>query len=240
MKSPLVSVVIPAYNEEAQIRGTIASLLDQTLPRESYEIIVVDNNSTDNTWELISKLPVRAIRQPMPGPGRARQSGLEAAQGKYVLSADADVFYPKNWIYEMSQPLMQDEKIACVYSSHRFLAEPGYPLFALYCWARLRAVLVAMKSVNRPWLNCYGMSMGYRREQALEVGFDPRNFRGEDGRLAYDLTRFGRIKRVNVKVYTHVRTLKQDGGLWRAMLKRIKAEVPHLLENLRPLKERAK
>jgi glycosyltransferase involved in cell wall biosynthesis len=237
MKTPIVSVVIPAYNEEEHIGRTVASLLDQSMPPDQYEIVVVDNNSSDRTWEVISRLPVKAVKQPLQGTGLAKQKGMEEAAGKYILNADADVFYPREWIYKMSYPLIHDERIACVYSGHRFLPEPGYSRFKLYLLRSMRNVLVMLKSINRPWLNCYGMSMGYRREQALQVGFDPRNYRGEDGRLAYDLTRFGKIRRVHAPVYTHVRTLKQDGSMFQVILKRVKREFPYLLSNLRPLKD---
>lgn len=233
MGSVVVSVVIPAYNEEENIEKTVASLLDQTMPGDAVEIVVVDNNSSDRTWDIISRLPVKGVKQPLQGTGLAKQKGMEEASGMYILNADADVFYPREWIYKMSYPLIHNEKISCVYSAHRFFPEPGYGRFKLYLLRKMRAVLVALKAINRPWLNCYGMSMGYRREQALAVGFDPRNYRGEDGRMAYDLTRFGRIRQVNAPVFTHVRTLKQDGNMLQVILKRMKRELPNLLGNLR-------
>jgi glycosyltransferase involved in cell wall biosynthesis len=233
----IVSVVIPAYNEEANIEKTIASLLDQTMPREQYEIVVVDNNSSDGTWEIINRLPVKAIQQPVQGAGPARQKGMEAASGIYILNADADVFYPREWIFKMSYPLIHYNHISCVYSTHRFFPEPGYGPLKLYLLRKMRSVLVVLKSINRPWLNCYGMSMGYRREQALKIGFDPRNYRGEDGRLAYDLQRFGKIHKVDAPVYTHVRTLKKDGRMLYVVAKRLRRELPNLLDNLRRRKD---
>jgi len=56
MRMPVVSVVIPAFNEEENIERVIASLRGQTMPADDYEIIVVDNNSSDKTWEIISQL----------------------------------------------------------------------------------------------------------------------------------------------------------------------------------------
>jgi len=232
MGKPLVSVVIPAYNEAENIERTVASLLDQTMPRSEYEIVVVDNNSTDSTWEVIGRLPVRGVKQPLQGTGLAKQKGMEEAAGIYILNADADVFYPREWVYRMSKPLIDDNKIACVFSKHRFLPEKGYSNTKLFVLRKMRDVMVYLKSFRRPWLNCYGMSMGYRRDQALSVGFDPRNYRGEDGRLAYDLTRFGRIRMVNAPIYTHVRTLKQDGNMLQVIVKRIKRELPNLMTNL--------
>ena len=234
---PVVSVVIPAFNEEENIERVIASLRGQTMPADDYEIIVVDNNSSDKTWEIISQLPVRAVKQTIQGSGPAKQKGMEVSEGKYILNADADVIYPKEWIYKMSRPLINDKRVSCVYSKHRFLPEPGYSRFQLYLLRKMRDVMVLLKSIRRPWLNCYGMSMGYRRDQGLAVGFDQRNYRGEDGRMAYDLTKFGKIKQVNAPVYTHVRTLKQDGGMFQVIMKRIKRELPNFLGNLSHQKE---
>lgn len=232
MGTPIVSVVIPAYNEEENIERTVASLRDQTMPLSDYEIVVVDNNSSDKTWEVLSRLPVRAFKQTIQGCGPAKQLGLTEARGTYILNADADVVYAKEWIIKMITPLREKSSISCVYSKHRFLPEPGFSPFKLYLLRKMRDVMVFLKSIKRPWLNCYGMSMGYRREQALSVGFDMRNLRGDDGRMAYDLTKFGKIRMVNAPVYTHVRTLKQDGGMFQVVMKRIKRELPGLLGNL--------
>ncbi len=237
MGSPVISIVIPAYNEAENIERTVNSLLNQSISKDLYEIVVVDNNSTDNTWEVISKLNVKAVKQHMQGCGPAKQKGLEEALGTYVLNADGDVFYPEEWIARMSKPLMEDDRIACVFSKHRFMPEPGYSKFKLYTLRKMRDVMVFLKSFKRPWLNCYGMSMGYRRDQALSVGFDLRNHRGDDGRMAYDLTKFGRIKMVNAPVYTHVRTLKMDGNMFQVIMKRVKREMPNLFENLSRQKE---
>ena len=232
MATPLVSVVIPAYNEAKHIEGTIGSLMNQTMGAEEYEIVIVDNNSTDDTWEILSRFPVRAFKQPIQGCGPAKQMGLMEARGKYILNADADVYYPEDWILKMVTPLIENESIACVYSKHRFLPEPGFGPFKLFMLRKMRDVMIVLKSINRPWLNCYGMTMGYRREQALAVGFDMRNLRGDDGRMAYDLTRFGKILQVNAPVYTHVRTLRQDGGMLQVIWKRIKRELPGVMVNI--------
>ncbi|MDP4130756.1 MAG: glycosyltransferase family 2 protein [Bacteroidota bacterium] len=232
MRTPIVSVVIPAYNEAEHIKATVSSLMDQTMAAEDYEIVVIDNNSTDDTWEILGQLPVRAYKQSIQGCGPAKQKGLTEAKGKYILNADADVYYPRDWVLKMVTPLIKDESIACVYSKHRFLPEPGFSPFKLYLLRKMRDVLIVLKSINRPWLNCYGMTMGYRKDQALAVGFDMRNLRGDDGRMAYDLTRFGKIRQVNAPVYTHVRTLRQDGRMFQVILKRLKRELPHLFSNI--------
>ena len=86
---PLVSVIIPVRNGERWIAETIESVLLQTYG--ALEIIVVDNASTDGTRGVVRRYPtIRVVEVPTPGLGRARNGGLDAATGKYVLFLDAD------------------------------------------------------------------------------------------------------------------------------------------------------
>jgi glycosyltransferase involved in cell wall biosynthesis len=85
----LVSVIIPVRNGERWIAETIESVLMQTYG--ALEIIVVDNGSTDGTRNAIRRYPtIRVVDVPTPGLGRARNGGLDAATGKYVLFLDGD------------------------------------------------------------------------------------------------------------------------------------------------------
>ena len=74
------------------------SLVDQTLPRNEYEIIVVDNNSTDKTAEIAKKYADRVISEKRKGVLYARQTGTMEAKSDIILRTDADGFVPKNWI----------------------------------------------------------------------------------------------------------------------------------------------
>ena len=93
---PVVSVVIPAHNPGRYIEPCIRSLLRQSMSRDRFEVVFVDDGSTDGTSERLSRLAreqphVRVIRIPASGgPGRPRNVGLEAALGEYVQFLDAD------------------------------------------------------------------------------------------------------------------------------------------------------
>ena len=93
---PLVSVVIPAHNPGRYIEPCIRSLLRQTLPRDRFEVVFVDDGSSDGTSARLDRLAweqphVRVIHIPASGgPGRPRNVGLEAAVGEYVQFLDAD------------------------------------------------------------------------------------------------------------------------------------------------------
>ena len=89
---PLVTVVIPTYNRHDLVVQTIASVLGQTY--ENFEILVVDDGSTDNTSEVIEAISdgrVRYIRRENAGfPAAPRNTGIQQAQGKYIAFLDSD------------------------------------------------------------------------------------------------------------------------------------------------------
>jgi poly(ribitol-phosphate) beta-N-acetylglucosaminyltransferase len=93
---PLVSVVVPVHDPGPYIEPCIRSIVRQTLPRDRFEVIFVDDGSTDGTAERLRRLAqeqphVRSIHIPASGgPGRPRNVGLEAARGAYVQFLDAD------------------------------------------------------------------------------------------------------------------------------------------------------
>ena len=87
---PLFSIIIPVYNREKLIKGTLSSVLSQTY--KDYEVIVVDDGSTDNTLEVLSQFSksVTVLRQENAGPGAARNLGIARATGQYVAFLDSD------------------------------------------------------------------------------------------------------------------------------------------------------
>lgn len=96
-----ISVVIPAYNEQQYIAQCLSSLAAQTTA--PYEVIVVDNNSTDKTAEIVSRqFPnVRLIQEPNQGMAYARNAGYNAARGTIIARCDADCRPPANWIAQL-------------------------------------------------------------------------------------------------------------------------------------------
>ena len=85
-----VSVIIPAYNAGQRVTRTIATALNQTLP--VLEVIVVDDGSTDDTVEVVSRFgsPVRVVSKPNGGPASARNLGASLARGEWLAMLDAD------------------------------------------------------------------------------------------------------------------------------------------------------
>lgn len=96
-----ISVVIPTYNRKDILLRTIKSLIDQTYPKDKYEIIIVDDGSTDGT-ENISRDFITYIKQApsKKGPAAANNLGIKAAKGKYILLMNNDVIADKHLIEE--------------------------------------------------------------------------------------------------------------------------------------------
>jgi glycosyltransferase involved in cell wall biosynthesis len=94
----VISVVIPAYNEEANIVACLESLNRQTIPRDQYELIVVDGNSKDRTRELAAPLADLVFIQASTKVGGARNDGIQRARGEIVATTDADCVVPRDWL----------------------------------------------------------------------------------------------------------------------------------------------
>lgn len=94
-----VSVIVPAWNAAGTIDRCISALLAQSYPQHLYDVIVVDNGSTDDTASRAGGNPrVRLLTENVPGSYAARNHGLSAAQGEYVAFTDADCAPDEDWL----------------------------------------------------------------------------------------------------------------------------------------------
>jgi glycosyltransferase involved in cell wall biosynthesis len=122
---PRFSVVIPAYNEAEFLGSCLDSLLAQDF-RDSYEIIVVDNNSTDATAEVARSRGVTVVHEPKPGVCSARQCGTTAARGEIVVSTDADTTFGSDWLSRIDQAFRDDPARVAVAGPCRFADPPWW------------------------------------------------------------------------------------------------------------------
>ncbi len=96
-----VSLVIPVYNEEKFIGNCLNSVFNQTIIPD--EVIIVDNNSTDNTIDIASQFPVKIVKERKQGMIPARNCGFENAKYEIIAKTDADTVFPKNWIEKIKE-----------------------------------------------------------------------------------------------------------------------------------------
>jgi len=223
--APLITIIIAAYNEEVNILRCITSL-SKTKCKLPFEILVVNNNSADHTQDALNRIHVRQLFQPIQGCGPARQLAQENAKGKYILLADSDCLYPPEWMDEMMK-VLQQTGVACVYGRYSFIPEPGYDRWQLYTLEKMKDAIAAVRHFKRPYLNAFGISMGYVKAYGLKAGYIMHNTRGDDGRLAFDMMKYGSIKQVKsnkARPWTSPRTLDRDGSFYKAITNRITRE----------------
>ncbi len=107
-KLPRVTVITPIYNNAKMIGECLESLLPQDYP--DYEVIVVDDGSTDNTPDEVRKYPVKLLVNPHLGISAARNTAIRAAEGEIIMTMDSDLKVSKDLIGRMVGPLLADEK----------------------------------------------------------------------------------------------------------------------------------
>lgn len=113
------SVIVPAYNEAAYIGRALHALRDQDYDG-NYEIIVVDNNSTDQTAAVAARYGVHVVSEPQQGVCAARQRGVECARGEIIISTDADTTQPHDWLRTIDAGFAASDRVVAVAGPCRY------------------------------------------------------------------------------------------------------------------------
>lgn len=105
-----ISVIIPVYNDPNGLSVTLKSLLNQSYPKDQYEIIVVDNNSTDGTPNIIRdyakknpQLIISLVEKNIQSSYAARNKGIKNSKGEIIAFIDADMYIKKNWLSQINK-----------------------------------------------------------------------------------------------------------------------------------------
>lgn len=207
-----VSFVIPAYNEERYLGGCLRSIYKE-IERSGVaaEVVVVDNASTDRTAEVARTHGALVLHEPHKGVVRARQRGLEQAQGELLANVDADNEIPPGWITIGLERFAREPRLVglsgpYIYSDTSLFSRAF--IWFLYACAQALAALVPGGSM----LQGGGVMM---RKSALQKigGYDMRiEFYGDDTDLARQLSRVGRVRwSREFFVYASPRRLRAEG-----------------------------
>lgn len=240
-EQPLVSVVIPAWNEEEGILHTLISIANSTTAYPT-ELLIVDNNSTDGTAALLNQLGVRTYLETKQGVGHARTAGMHQARGTYILTGDSDTLYPPGWITAMTKTMIDGKQtpVYCVHGTYSFLPGSKTPRWQYALYEFMSGFIIRRKEKTQPFLNVLGFNTGFVREKGIEVnGYKietQRVFRGnagvadknatEDGMMALRLQAAGGkiacVKGKDGRVWTSDRRIQLDGGLYKALSMRLR------------------
>ena len=182
-----LSVVVPAFDEEAYLPATLASLARQHVPG-GFEVVVVDNASTDATAEVAARHGARVVREETPGVCAARQRGTEEARGAIVVSTDADTVHPDGWLARLAERFDADDVVAAA-GPCRYLDPPWWARVFPTGWF---AVIGAVHALTGRVLYVTATNVAFRREGF--PGYDTRLTQGGDEvDLLRRLRRRGRV-----------------------------------------------
>jgi glycosyltransferase involved in cell wall biosynthesis len=186
----MISVVIPALNEQRYLGRCLESLAHQDY-QGSFEIIVVDNGSTDATAALASGFGAKVISEARRGIAWARQSGFVVAKGDIIASTDADTIVPADWLSRIDRLFRQHPEAVAVAGHFLLLDGPIVVRLAI----RFSLILMPLIIKLQPQLWQFGGFNFAVRSQAFTTvgGFNTHVGFGEDIDLCQRLRRLGRV-----------------------------------------------
>lgn len=164
MPKPLLfSIIIPMYNVEKYIERCLNSVLNQTLDKSNFEVILIDDGSPDNSAKVAEKIikeynNCTIISQENKGLGGARNTGIEHAQGKYLLFLDSDDYFYKNALELLSKNINDEDIIEYTYAVVDDNSELSINTFEKTSYENGYSYILNSKSVNSACNKAYKLS----------------------------------------------------------------------------------
>lgn len=235
-----LSVIIPVYNVAPYLRKCVESVVNQDLAPEEYEVILVDDGSTDGSGGICDSFSasqslclsahqpnINVIHQPNAGLSAARNTGIMAAKGEYIQFVDSDDYLEPNVLGELVRQ-MDEEKLDVLrfdYQNVRIVGE-AYEVFEPY--KHPRVIDQCTKIVDgETYLNtrmqtaCYAVQFMLRRSlivdsihQALNIGFTPNIYFEDTDWTPRMLMKAERVNSTTTIVYNY---LMREGSITKAI-----------------------
>lgn len=204
-----ISLIIPAYNEEKYIGDCLLSI--QEYSKNFFEVIVVNNASTDKTAEIARSFPfVRVVDQPKKGLLWARQKGFEESDGDLLAYIDSDCHIGPSWVEEISNEFEKNNKLVALSGPYRYYDLPLMQRF----FANLGWWFSAPLTYRLVGYMVLGGNFVAKKEAINKIGgFNTGiSFYGEDTDLARRLSSQGKVKfKMNHYIHTSGRRLQEEG-----------------------------
>ena len=180
MSTTEISVVVCTYNRAALLQQALRSLFAQKPAGLSYEIVVIDNNSADETPQVVESLkaespvPLRYFRETRQGNAYARNAGVDQATGSIIAYIDDDVIADENWVQVMSDAFAREPEVSFVGGKILPVWERDPPSWLTSAhWAPLALLDYGNEPVSIAGESPRGLltaNIGIRREVFAEVG----------------------------------------------------------------------
>jgi len=188
-----ISVIIPAYNEEKNLGATLDAVLASDYP--DFEVIVVDNGSTDKTREVALKKGVKVVREERKGTMWACEAGRKIAKGEIIVRLDADCLPEKDWLSKGAK-YFDDPKVVCASGPYDYF--DASKSFRYFSFAFMKYIYVPI-NIFLSFFHIGGITLGgntFIRSSALESigGFNTAiTFYGDDTDVPKRLSKKGKI-----------------------------------------------
>ena len=246
MPDPLISVIVPVWNDERRIGQCIEALKRQSLGSDLFEIIIVNNGSTDSTAAVVSSYAgVVLLHEPNPGSYTARNTGLAHARGEYVAFTDADCIPQRDWL-ELGLRAVQGRTDIGIVAGRIVFCEPT-GTYSRACLNYDRHLSLRQEDYARDGLAITANWFSRRSILLENGGFDATMRSGGDHALSRRVSKGGlRTIYLSTAAVAHpprtnvteiaARARRLVGGRWTAatgrlrLLRRMKTETKKLVE----------
>lgn len=203
----MISIIIPALNEENYIEKTLISLKKQKID-DNYEIIVADGGSEDKTVEIAKKYADKIVFEPKRTIAAGRQAGAKIADGEILVFTDADIFAPENWLFEITNPLKNKKTVGAHGLIIPYDGNKVDKTFCTYFFPPYSKLMIALGKPSVP-----GSNFSIKKEIFEKIGgFNTDLVTGEDVDIAKKAISYGEfIFNSNAVIYVSARRVKKWG-----------------------------
>lgn len=211
---PIISVVIPAFNEEKFLRDCLRSVKNQHFP-QGFEVIVVNNCSTDATEAIAKEEGVKIVFEEKKGLAYARQRGLDEARGEILVYLDADVRLPQGWLEKVYVYFQKNPSVSAISCDFRFYDGTKFQVIGQRVFDSIIVPVnnTVMRLLSKPDV-LIGQSIALRTAWLRKAGGINTHFvfHGEDTSLAYRMHSQGKVRFLrNLYVYSSARRYQREG-----------------------------
>lgn len=218
--TPFLSFIIPVFNGESTIKQCLKSIETINYPKNKIEIIVVDNNSTDSTVQILNQFKIILVKEIKQGRSYARNKGASIAQGELLAFIDSDCVLDKNWAKE----LIQSFQFPFIGAAQGAIVPSGVTKNSLdqFRYRRVRNytkgsfIVLDILASNFPAINSAAFMIRKKVFDQIN-GFDPQMLRHEDADIAKRvfIQGFGLASEIKAKAYVY-----WHGGTWKSYIER--------------------
>ena len=226
-KQLFFSIVIPAHNEEKYLPETINCINDLNYPKDKYEVIIVENGSTDKTWEIMKRMEsgnIKVFDSIDKGVSKARNFGISkiGPESEWVVFLDADTILKTEFLNDLNNYLQANQNKNYAVGTTSLLPSPD---------SRKARIWFAFYDICHKLFKVTYSIQIYKRSILNDIKYDESMTRGEDLKLLKEALKFGRFFFLKTPtVYTSTRRFEQVGW-WKLFVNwTILANLPYSIQ----------